>query len=271
MPELPEVETTCRGIKKYLVSQTIADVIVRNARLRYIVDQNLKKILAGLVIREVFRKGKYIILLCQGGAIVIHLGMSGSLRLSSLQEKPGLHDHIDVLLTNGCCLRYCDPRRFGLFMWVEEPVEQHKLFSRMGVEPLSEQFDADYLYVRSRRRTLAIKPFIMNNQVVLGVGNIYASESLFRAGIHPLRAAGRTSKQRYHILVDEVKKVLKEAISAGGTTLRDFVGGDGKPGYFKFALRVYGREGAPCLRCAHPIKSCRQGGRATFYCTKCQR
>lgn len=271
MPELPEVETTCRGIEPHLIDQVITDVIVRNARLRYPVDKKIKKTLAGLLIQKVTRKGKYIVLFCQGGAIVIHLGMSGSLRLSSLREAPGLHDHIDVLLTNGECLRYCDPRRFGLFLWVDEPVEQHKLFSRMGVEPLSEQFDAAYLHAQSRRRTLAIKPFIMNNQVVLGVGNIYASESLFRAGIHPLRVADRTSKQRYHILVDEIKKVLKEAIAAGGTTLRDFVGGDGKAGYFKFALRVYGRAGEPCSQCASPIKSCRQGGRATFYCAKCQR
>ncbi|VAW83741.1 Formamidopyrimidine-DNA glycosylase [hydrothermal vent metagenome] len=271
MPELPEVETTCRGIEPHLIGQKITDVIVRNTRLRYLVDKTIKKILTGLIIQKVSRKGKYIVLLCSGGAVIIHLGMSGSLRLSSLHEAPGAHDHIDVLLANGQLLRYCDPRRFGLFMWVDEPIDQHKLFSRMGVEPLSEQFDAAYLYAQSRRRSLAVKQFIMNNQIVLGVGNIYASESLFRAGLHPLRAANRISKQRYSILVEEIKKVLNEAIAAGGTTLRDFVGGDGKPGYFKFALRVYGRAGEPCLQCGSDIKSCRQGARATYYCSKCQR
>lgn len=270
MPELPEVETTCRGIECHLVGQKITDVIVRNARLRYPVDKKIRKRLTGLIIQKVSRKGKYIVLLCQDGAIVIHLGMSGSLRISSPQEALGAHDHIDVLLTKGQLLRYCDPRRFGLFMWVDEPLDQHRLFSRMGVEPLSDQFDATCLYSQSRRRSLSVKQFIMNNQIVLGVGNIYASESLFRAGIHPLRAANRISEQRYSILVDKIKKVLNEAIAAGGTTLRDFVGGDGKPGYFKFALRVYGRASEPCLQCDSNIKSCRQGGRTTYYCSTCQ-
>jgi len=270
MPELPEVETTCRGIEKYLEGYCIVDVDIRNAKLRYPVDNNIKEILLGLTIRRVQRKGKYILLVCEGGAVVIHLGMSGSLRLTSRQEAPGLHDHIDVHLDNTYCLRYRDPRRFGLFMWMDEPLQEHKLFSRMGVEPLSEQFDGAYLFAQSRSRSVAIKQLIMNNQVVLGVGNIYASESLFRAGIHPRRAANRISGQRYQGLVSQIKDVLNEAIEAGGTSLRDFVGGDGNPGYFKFALRVYGREGASCLLCGHSIKSCRQGGRTTYYCSKCQ-
>jgi len=270
MPELPEVETTCRGIECHLVGQKITNVVVRNPRLRYPVDNKIKRILTGLKIKKVIRKGKYIVLLCKDGAIIIHLGMSGSLRISSPEETSGAHDHIDVLFTNGQILRYCDPRRFGLFMWVNEPIDQHKLFSRMGVEPLSDQLDMAYLYTQSRRRSLSVKQFIMNNQIVLGVGNIYASESLFRAGIHPLRAANRISKQRYAVLVEEIKKVLDEAIAAGGTTLRDFVGGDGKPGYFKFALRVYGRVEEPCLQCGSNIKSCRQGGRTTYYCSACQ-
>ena len=193
--------------------------------------------------------------------------MSGSLRMVEPAVPAGLHDHIDLLLDNGRCLRFTDPRRFGAWLWTRGAAEQHPLLARLGPEPLTEAFNSRYLYEQSRNRKVAIKSLLMNSRIVVGVGNIYANEALFRAGIHP----SRISRQRLGSLTDSIKAVLSEAIEQGGTTLRDFVGGEGKPGYFKQALQVYGRTGADCSRCSTPIKETRIGQRSTFYCPRCQR
>lgn len=271
MPELPEVETTRRGIEPHLRGQRIKQLIVRQRRLRWPIPRGLEQKLAGQHIKQVTRRGKYLLLSIGNGTLIIHLGMSGSLRLLPNTTTPGPHDHVDLLLDTGGCLRFTDPRRFGAWLWTDKPVEQHPLLASLGPEPLSEAFNSGYLYPRSRGRKLAVKNFIMNSHIVVGVGNIYANEALFRAGIHPTRAAGRISRQRYARLVDAIKAVLTEAIQQGGTTLRDFVGGEGKPGYFKQQLQVYGRSDAPCPRCMTPIKQRRIGQRSSFYCPNCQR
>ena len=204
------------------------------------------------------------------GTLLVHLGMSGSLRVVGPEQSPGKHDHIDIQLHNGACLRYNDPRRFGCFLWLE-PAEQHPLLRELGPEPLSAEFDGELLHGRSRGRRVPVKSFIMNGQVVVGVGNIYANEALFLAGIDPRRMAGRISAARYRVLADRIKQVLTSAIEQGGTTLRDFVGGDGKPGYFAQQLYVYGRGGRPCKRCGATLRESRLGQRTTVFCVTCQR
>jgi len=271
MPELPEVETTRRGILPYVEGQRIASVDVRQHRLRYPVPRSLGAELPGQCIKGVARRGKYLLLECTQGTLIIHLGMSGSLRIVEVGDSAAKHDHVDVCLANGHCLRLRDPRRFGLIIWTKRAVSRHRLLRDLGPEPLSEMFSADYLYQRSRGRRQAVKPFIMDSHCVVGVGNIYASEALFQAGIHPVRTAGRISAQRYLILVDAIKRVLEQAIDQGGTTLRDFYYGDDQPGYFAQSLQVYGRGGQACMRCATPIRATRLGQRASYYCPKCQR
>ncbi|MAT92526.1 MAG: DNA-formamidopyrimidine glycosylase [Halioglobus sp.] len=270
MPELPEVETTRRGIEPHCLGRRVRRVTVRESRLRWPVPPDLPQRLRGAVIRGVDRRAKYLLLRTARGDLMVHLGMSGSLRLVPPREPPRTHDHVDIELQGDYCLRFNDPRRFGSLHWLA-PGEPTPLLDHLGPEPLSDAFDGAWLYRLSRGRRGAVKTFIMDGKVVVGVGNIYASEALFLAGIHPGRAAGRVSLARYERLAVQIKRVLTSAIEQGGTTLRDFVGGDGKPGYFAQQLRVYGRAGAPCRACGGPLKELRLGQRSSVYCVTCQR
>jgi len=271
MPELPEVETTRRGISPHISGQTVKQVIVRDARLRWPIPDELAPELTGQQINAVQRRAKYLLLETANGTLMLHLGMSGSLRLVPAEQAAEKHDHLDIIFETGQALRLTDPRRFGCALWFQHPPEEHKLLAELGPEPLSEAFDAESLYQRSRGRSGPIKTFIMDNHQVVGVGNIYANEALFAAGIHPKRAAGKISLNRYQRLVSEIKRVLARAIEQGGTTLKDFVCGDGKPGYFKVELTTYGRAGKPCVKCQKPLKEIRLGQRSTVFCSHCQR
>jgi len=271
MPELPEVETTRRGIEPHISGRKVREVLIRERKLRWPVSPRWAPALTGTAIRAVDRRAKYLLIRSDTGTTLLHLGMSGSLRLVTRNTPPRKHDHIDVVFDAKRVLRFHDPRRFGSIHWTTRDPLQHKLLKSLGPEPLSEDFDAAHLWESSRGRRVAVKNFIMDSHVVVGVGNIYASESLFRAGIHPNRAAGRISEARYAALVDAIRDVLSEAIEDGGTTLRDFVGEQGQPGYFVQQLRVYDRRKEPCYRCGTPIKSARIGQRSAFYCPACQR
>ncbi len=270
MPELPEVETTRRGILPYVEGEKVAKIIVRNAKLRWPVPLSIHDMEGELVV-SVTRRGKYLLLKTSQGTALLHLGMSGSLRVVDKGSDPQKHDHVDIVLGNNKALRLRDPRRFGALLWTQDDPLQHKLIRSLGPEPLSDDFNAAYLYTQSRGRSVSIKQFIMNGQVVVGVGNIYACESLFKSGISPKRQAGKVSRKRYDKLVGMIKEVLAQAIEQGGTTLRDFVQAEGKPGYFQQQLNVYGRAGKACLSCQSPVKQIRQGQRSTFYCGQCQR
>jgi formamidopyrimidine-DNA glycosylase len=270
MPELPEVETTRRGIAPHIAGRTITQVIVRDRRLRYPVTARLASTLAGQTVHEVARRGKYLLLACDTGTVIIHLGMSGSLVVSRAGEQPHKHDHVDILFGNGDCLRLRDPRRFGAVLWTTRDPHRHKLLAHLGVEPLSADLDGAHLFQLARARRVAVKQFIMDSGIVVGVGNIYASEALFVAGIHPARAAGRIALARYQQLALAIKQVLSDAIDAGGTTLRDFRNGEGRPGYFQQRLRVYQRAGLPCDRCGSAVRQVRTGQRSTYYCHRCQ-
>ena len=271
MPELPEVETTRRGIAPHICGQRIAGLIVRQPRLRWPVPEQLTRQIKGARITRLWRRGKYLLIATDGGTLIIHLGMSGSLRIIKDDTAPGVHDHIDLLLENGGRLRFRDPRRFGAWLWTEQPPETHPLLNELGPEPLSSAFNTEYFHRLSRGRKLAIKSLLMNSHAVAGVGNIYANEALFLAGIHPTRAAGRISQARYEKLVVALKRVLNESILQGGTTLRDFTSGEGKPGYFQQSLSVYAKPGQPCPICSTPIRETRTAQRSTFYCPHCQR
>jgi formamidopyrimidine-DNA glycosylase len=270
MPELPEVETTRRGIEPHLLGQRVDRVLVRDRRLRWPVPEDLDVRLSGQRIEAVERRAKYLLIKAETGTLIVHLGMSGSVRLVEAAQPVGKHDHVDILLESGQALRYTDPRRFGAMLWSEEPLA-HVLLASLGPEPLGEDFDGDRLYRLSRGRSMAVKPFIMDNAVVVGVGNIYASEALFAAGIDPRRPAGSISRARYLKLGEEIRRILAMAIERGGTTLRDFVGGDGKPGYFQQELFVYGRAGEFCKSCGSTLREIRLGQRASVYCSRCQR
>jgi formamidopyrimidine-DNA glycosylase len=270
MPELPEVETTRRGIEPYLLGQRVSRVIVRERRLRWPIPEDLDVCLSGQRIEAVERRAKYLLIRAEVGTLIAHLGMSGSLRLVDGALPAGKHEHVDILLESGLALRYCDPRRFGALLWSHEPLA-HPLLASLGPEPLGEDFDGERLFQLSRGRSMAVKPFIMDNAVVVGVGNIYASEALHAAGIDPRRAAGAISRTRYLKLAKEIRRILAYAIERGGTTLRDFVGGDGKPGYFQQELFVYGRAGQPCKGCGSALREIRLGQRASVYCSRCQR
>ena len=269
MPELPEVETTRRGIEPHLRKQQVVRVVVRDGRLRWPVPEDLDIRLSGQTIVSVERRAKYLLLNAEVGTLLVHLGMSGSLRLVEAGSAVGKHDHIDIELSSGHVLRYTDPRRFGSMLWSQTPLE-HTLLKKLGPEPLSDAFDGQRLFDLTRKRSIAVKPFIMDNAVVVGVGNIYATEALFAAGIDPRREAGSISKARYLKLADEIKRILAKAIESGGTTLRDFVGGDGKPGYFKQELFVYGREGELCKLCGKTLREVKLGQRASVFCPNCQ-
>jgi len=271
MPELPEVETTCRGIAPHVTGHEISRVIVRNRELRWPVARKLEDTITGQTIHAIRRRAKYLLFTLDTGTLILHLGMSGSLRIVNAIVPPGKHDHLDIVFRHFKTLRFTDPRRFGSVHWTVRDPLRHRLLRELGVEPLGEELNGDYLFGQSRGRTVAIKHFIMDSHIVVGIGNIYASEALFMAGINPKRAAGRISRSKYDLLAQVIKEVLLDSIAAGGTTLRDFVNGEGKPGYFRMHLNVYDRAGLPCISCRVPIREIRQGQRSTFYCPKCQK
>lgn len=270
MPELPEVETSIQGISPYLVDKKIKKIIIRQKQLRWLVSDELSE-MQNAQITAISRRAKYLIIHTTKGEIIIHLGMSGSLSILEKETKDfGKHDHIDLITQDGIVLRYNDPRRFGAWLWTED-ISQMPIFQKLGLEPLSAEFNGDYLYKKSRNRKVAVKKFIMNNAVVVGVGNIYACESLFLAKILPERLACTLTKAQAHLLVTIIKQVLAKAIEQGGTTLKDFVQPNGKPGYFSQVLQVYGRKGEVCNYCNAIIKTKVIGQRNTFYCDKCQK
>lgn len=268
MPELPEVETSRRGIEPHLVGATILYAIVRNSRLRWPVAQQIQQ-LSNRPVLSIQRRAKYLLLELPEGWIIIHLGMSGSLRVLPHELPSAKHDHVDLVMSNGKVLRYTDPRRFGAWLWSDD-LDECTVLSHLGPEPLSSDFSADYLFTKSRNKRTAIKPWLMDNKLVVGVGNIYASESLFAAGILPDRAAMMLSAAEAERLVATIKTVLQRSIEQGGTTLRDFLQTDGKPGYFAQQLQVYGRTGEPCRQCGTPVQVTKHGQRTTFYCPLCQ-
>lgn len=270
MPELPEVETTKQGIKPHLDGQTILKIIVRNHKLRLPIPDNINELCAGKKITCISRRAKYILIHLSEGCLLIHLGMSGHLRVVPETSKAEKHDHIDMLLSNGLTLRYRDPRRFGLFIYIAENPYQHHLLSHLGPEPLSEEFNHEYLHQRAKNKNTPIKSLIMNNEIVVGVGNIYATESLFLTGIYPKTQAKTIDYNTLILLTKHIKQTLKSAIAAGGTTLKDFYTFDGKPGYFSISLQVYGRKKQPCLQCSTPIESIVIAGRHSAFCPQCQ-
>ncbi len=270
MPELPEVETTRIGIAPYVLGECITDVVVREPKLRWPVPRNLKKILIGQIVRKLGRRAKYLLFYTERGCMILHLGMSGSLRLVAYDHPPEKHEHLDIVFESNRCLRLRDPRRFGSIHWTTKDPLQHPLLHHLGPEPLSNKFNGEYLFEKSRKRTTAIKTFIMDSRIVVGVGNIYSNEALFAAGIHPKRSAGNVSAERYVKLADNIKDVLNKSLAKGGTTLRDFVNGEGKPGYFRHELQVYDRAGESCPNCKTIIKTGRIGQRSIFYCPNCQ-
>ncbi|MGH8426928.1 MAG: bifunctional DNA-formamidopyrimidine glycosylase/DNA-(apurinic or apyrimidinic site) lyase [Gammaproteobacteria bacterium] len=270
MPELPEVETTRRGLEPHVVGRRIAALVVRERRLRQPIPCGLEAHLAGAGITGVARRGKYLLLATDRGSVLAHLGMSGSLRIVNAETAPALHDHYDLVLANGRAVRYRDPRRFGLLLWAGCTPDRHPLLAGLGPEPLGPDFDGTCLLRLSRGRRVPVKAFLMDSAIVAGVGNIYANESLFRAGIHPRRAAGRIGAARYEDLARAIRAILAEAIEQGGTTLRDFVAAEGAPGYFRIRLAVYDRAGTPCPRCATSIRCEVIAQRASYYCPHCQ-
>lgn len=274
MPELPEVETTLRGISPHILDTALTQVDVRQKSLRWPVSDEISG-LAGSTITRTSRRGKYLLLHVQpdksdAGTLIIHLGMSGSLRICTTDTELRKHDHIEFQFANSCALRFHDPRRFGCVLWCTGDALSHPLLSKLGPEPLSDGFDGEHLFRLSRKRKVNIKTFIMNSHTVVGVGNIYASESLFKSGLRPGRAATRISREKYDLLADNIKEVLANAIKMGGTTLRDFINSDGEPGYFSQQLLVYGRAGEACDSCGTIIKNRIIGQRSSFYCPQCQ-
>jgi len=270
MPELPEVETTRLGIQPHIRGKIVTAAIIRQPRLRWPIPEELPQLLRRRKLRSVARRGKYLLLYFSNGCLLLHLGMSGSLRILPTSTPAEKHDHFDLVFGRQC-LRLHDPRRFGAVLWSRGPVEQHPLLKKLGPEPLSDVFTGKHLYQHSRKRRITVKQFIMDGKVVVGVGNIYANEALFRAGISPDRSCGGISARRYEQLALAIRKTLATAIECGGTTLQDFVQADGKPGYFAQELQVYGREGKPCHRCGKPIRQKSLGQRSSYYCAHCQR
>lgn len=272
MPELPEVETTRRGLKPWVEGVAIADLVVRDKRLRWPIADELPEILRGRTIKYLSRRSKYLIFSLDRGALILHLGMSGSLRVVSHKTPSGPWDPFDLVLSDaeGSCLRLRDPRRFGALLYTEDPLT-HPLLAPLGPEPLEPGFDGSWLHARARGRVITVRDFLLNGHIVAGIGNIYANEALFVAGIRPGRPAGRISRERFEILAGAIVAVLTRAIEAGGTTLKDFAGSDGRPGYFQQQLQVYGRAGAGCRQCGALIRRATQGARSSFYCPQCQR
>jgi formamidopyrimidine-DNA glycosylase len=270
MPELPEVETTRLGLVPRVVGRRIEAVVVRDARLRWPVPRDLAARLRGASVTAIRRRGKYLLLDCGSGHLLVHLGMTGTFVVVPPERPLRRHDHVDLRLDSGEIVRFNDPRRFGAMLWVRDPAT-HALLKTMGMEPFDDAFGGDFLHRLSRGRKAPVKQFLMDGRIVTGIGNIYANEALFAARIHPSRAAGRISRSRYDRLAGEARATLSRALAAGGSTLRDFVGSDGEPGHFQLEYAVYGREGEPCPACGSPIRSTRHAGRSTFYCASCQR
>jgi formamidopyrimidine-DNA glycosylase len=271
MPELPEVETTRRGLEPHVVGKRIRQVVVRNPNLRWPVPRDLARRLEGEEVRAIRRRGKYLLFDCLAGHLLVHLGMSGKLSIVPAATPARKHDHIDLRLEDANAVRLTDPRRFGAMLWLATPAERHALLAGLGLEPFEKEFTGKALAAFARGRKVAVKQFLMNARVVTGVGNIYASEALFRAGVHPLSPAGRISAARWDRIAKAVRETLLRAVEKGGTTLRDFASTDGSPGYFLAECAVYGREGKPCPRCRAKVKAIRQGQRSTFFCPRCQR
>ncbi|MCP1772371.1 formamidopyrimidine-DNA glycosylase [Neisseria perflava] len=275
MPELPEVETTLRGIRPHISGKQVSGVAIRQGKLRWPVHPDLAQILAGQTVKDCTRRAKYLIITFETGILLIHLGMSGSLRIFTAGDErvgqPDKHDHVDICFSDGTVLRYHDPRRFGAVLWYEGIAEYHPLLEKLGPEPLSDDFNAAYLYQKLKPLKRSVKPALMDNAVVVGVGNIYANESLFKAGVSPHRPANKVSKKECAVLVETIKAVLARAIETGGSTLRDFVNSDGKSGYFQQEYTVYGRHNEPCVNCGQLILKETIGQRSAFYCAYCQK
>lgn len=271
MPELPEVETTLRGLAPALKGRTVCGVNIRQPKLRWPVPAELPDLLTGQKVRGLRRRAKYLLIEFAHGTLILHLGMSGNLRIVAAGTPLKKHDHFDLVLDNGSVMRLHDPRRFGAVLWHSGDVAMHPLLSALGPEPLDEAFDGDYLYPATRNKTAAIKLAIMDQRIVVGVGNIYANEALFRAGIRPQLPANKLSRPRCERLVAEIRATLTAAIAKGGSTLRDYVSSDGSPGYFQQEYWVYGRAGEACRRCGESVRLLRLGQRASFYCPHCQR
>ena len=270
MPELPEVETTRRGLEPHIVGKTIKQVILRRDSLRWPIPFDIVEKLPGQKIMGIERRAKYLLMSTKAGSALWHLGMSGSMRVLNADTSIGKHDHVDIVLSGNKIIRYTDPRRFGCLLW-QKLNEIHPLLQKLGPEPLTDTFNGEYLFTKSRNKHVAVKSFLMDQAVVVGVGNIYAAESLFKAGISPLREAGSISKARYEKLASAAKEILALAIKQGGTTLRDFINADSEPGYFEQELFVYGREGMPCKQCGRALRESRLNNRAGAWCGFCQR
>lgn len=276
MPELPEVEVCRMGIAPELTEREIRGVVIRHPRLRHEIPPMLRDLLPGCNISAVRRRGKYLLIDCQRtdhqGSLIIHLGMSGNLRFVPPDLPPGKHDHFDLCL-DGQTLRLADPRRFGVVLWQAGPPEDseaHPLLCKLGIEPLSDEFTAEWLHTAISQRNAPIKPVLMDGHTIVGIGNIYAAESLFRAGISPLRAARRIGRGRYELLAAAIRETLSDAIAAGGSSIRDYVHSDGGAGCFQIQAAVYERAGQECRRCGTPVRQIRQAGRSTYYCPGCQ-
>ncbi len=270
MPELPEVETTLCGIKPHIDHQLITKVVIRNRSLRWPIPKHLEKTLTGQTIQQLSRRGKYLIIQCDDGSLLLHLGMSGRLRVLNKEVPPAKHDHVDIHFANHKMLRFTDPRRFGAVLWTEDAPDEHSLLAHLGPEPLTSTFSGEYLTSMARSRQIAVKSFIMDGKVVVGVGNIYATEALYQTNIHPEQPAGTLNLQTYNALAAAIKSILKKAIKKGGTTLKDFSQSDGSPGYFSIQLQAYGKTGQPCPRCHTPFEMIRLGQRSTVFCPHCQ-
>ncbi len=269
MPELPEVETTRRGIEPHIKGQKVSGITVRQRQLRWPIPTRLSSMITGKKIESVERRAKYLLLNFAHGTLIMHLGMSGSLRVLPVGTEPEKHDHFDLEFKK-ICLRLRDPRRFGAVLWTKDDPAKHKLLKHLGPEPLSEEFSGEYLHRLAQKRRAPVKSFIMDGRVVVGAGNIYANEALFMSGIHPKRPCNQVSLESFEILAGHIKEVLKAAIKQGGTTLRDFQHGDGQPGYFAQQLQVYGKAGEPCPNCGKTIMQERIGQRSAFFCSNCQ-
>lgn len=269
MPELPEVETSCNGIRPHIINKTVTQIMIHQPQLRWLIPLEIKTQLKNKKVLAVTRRAKYILLTFDNGTLILHLGMSGSLRILSSKDIPDKHDHFELIF-NSICLRMRDPRRFGAVLWTTKDPLEHPLLKTLGVEPLTSNFTLDYLLKKAKQRKVPIKTLIMDSKIVVGIGNIYACEALFKAKIAPHRACFRISKKRLQTLIEVIKIILTEAIKQGGTTLKDFQQQDGKPGYFTQQLQVYGREGENCFVCQNKIKRKVMGQRSTFYCTTCQ-
>ena len=271
MPELPEVETIKKGLTPHLIGRTIQSTTIRQHHLRWPIDPKLDQKIAGQMITAIWRRGKYLVTDLQAGHLIIHLGMSGSLQIKQVLIPPNKHDHIDIHLDNARIIRFHDPRRFGAIIYTPEPAEMHPLLSRLGIEPLLSEFNGNTLFFLTRNRKTNIKQLIMNSHLIAGIGNIYANEALFQAGIHPAAIAGSLTLSRCNCLAASIRNILLRAIDLGGSTLRDFVDGEGKPGYFQQEYKVYGRLQKSCTKCKTPINMKHQNGRSSFFCPHCQK